>query len=237
MFSRSICWLPRGAICSLILWRHTKVVSVVKIRSERFKQTVISIPLVDWMALLQKNQEILEAHIKVIDKEPRKHNFAILKELGQDDEVTDQESTEDAAKLEVNDQDQALFFGDEFSDCQPLEKQLEEISLGEEASGGTNEGAAEGCLIDYESFADFMSSPDLLMPSQLLMSDFSNESLMDSSLMELMGPSQPSNKVNTDLNLNPSKKTNDVSKWFNLFSDLDPLQMEHENASKNLHAA
>lgn len=194
---------------------------------------------VDWLALLQKNQEILEAHIKVIDKEPRKHNFTILKELGQDDEPIKQESKEDAAELKVNDQDQALFFGDEFSDSQPLEKQLQDVSLTEGATGNATESAAEGCLIDYESFDDFMSSSNLLMPSQLLMDDFSSESLMDSALLELTGPSQPLNKVLTDLNLNPSKKSNDVSKWFNLFSDLDPLnqQMEHEHASKNLHAA
>lgn len=188
--------------------------------------------------MLQKNQEILEAHIKVIDKEPRKHNFGILKELCQDDEVTDPECKEDAAKLEVNDQDQALFFGDEFSDLQPVEKQLQEVSLAEEASTNASESVVEGCLIDYESFADFMSSPNLLMPSQLLMSDFNNESLMDSSLMELTGStSQATIKENTDLTQNPSRKTNDVSKWFSLFSDLDPLNQEHENATKNLHAA
>jgi hypothetical protein len=41
------------------------------------------------------------------------------------------------------------------------------------------------------------------------------------------------------LNKNPSKKSSDVSKWFNLFSDLDPLnqQFEQDDASKNLHAA
>lgn len=188
--------------------------------------------------MLQKNQEILEAHIKVIDKEPRKHNFGILKELCQDDEEADQENKEEAAKLEVNDQDQALFFGDEFSDLQPVEKPLQEVCLTDEAPADAKESVVEGCLIDYESFADFMSSPNLLMPSQLLMSDFNNESLMDSTLMELTGAtSQPTNKDNTDLTQNPSKKTNDVSKWFSLFSDLDPLNQEHENATKNLHAA
>lgn len=187
---------------------------------------------------MQKNQEILEAQIKIIEKEPRKHNFGVLKDLCQEDEVIDQEVKEEAAKLEVNDKDQALFFGDEFSDLQPVEKQLQEVSLTEEASGGARENIVEGCLIDYESFADFMSSPDLLMPSQL-MSDFNNESLMDSSLMELTSSTVPltSSKENTDLTQNPSKKTNDVSKWFSLFSDLDPLNQEQENATKNLHAA
>lgn len=41
------------------------------------------------------------------------------------------------------------------------------------------------------------------------------------------------------MNKNPSKKANDVSKWFSLFSELDPLnqQVEQDDANKNFHAA
>lgn len=191
----------------------------------------------NWQQLNQKNEEVLEAHIKVIDKEPRKHNFGILKELAQEVE----EVSEEQAKIDVNDKDQRLFFEEEFTDLAPA------------ASESKTSEAVEK-LIDYEKdFDEFMSaSSSILLPSQLLMDD----SLFNDASVDLLGSLAPSraeqSQNNTDLlsstakesspaqlNKNPSKKASDVSKWFSLFSELDPLnqQFEQDDASKNLHAA
>lgn len=200
----------------------------------------------NWTALNLKNQEVLEAHIKVIEKEPRKHNFGILKDLAHSLEVDQARKVgKDEAqpsKLEVNDKDQRLFFGDEFSDGPSETKSEEKLSEVEAATGSEN-------LIDYEKdFDEFMTSSNILLPSQLLMDDsLFNDATMDSNVdpFDSLVPSQAD--VNHDLlrakensaqlNKNPSKKASDVSKWFNLFSDLDPLNQEQDDASKNLHAA
>jgi Islet cell autoantigen ICA69, C-terminal domain len=198
----------------------------------------------NWQQLNQKNEEVLEAHIKVIEKEPRTHKFGILKELAQ--EVEDIKGDEaEPVKMDVNDKDQRLFFGDEFSDDarpQPAASKSEESEK------------SESNLIDYEKdFDEFMASSNILLPSQLLMDDslFGNEASID-----LLGSLEPSHTNQScrnsscdllsagkdspaQLNKNPSKKASDVSKWFNLFSELDPLnqQFEQDDASKNLHAA
>lgn len=196
------------------------------------------------MAINEKNQEVLEAHIKIIESEPRKHNFGILKELGQ--EVAAEKPAGGQAKLEVNDKDQRLFFGDEFSDSGPSETKAEEENVLEEKSNSEK-------LIDYDhekDFEEFMGSAGLL-PSQLLLDDsLFNTSSMEASNVDLLGSLQAdtpqenllgsSREQNSiQLNKNPSKKANDISKWFSLFSDLDPLnqQTEQDDASKNLHAA
>lgn len=197
----------------------------------------------NWQQLNQKNEEVLEAHIKVIEKEPRTHKFGILKELAQ--EVEDIKGDEaEPGKIDVNDEDQRLFFGEEFTDDArvPAENKSEESEK------------SESNLIDYEKdFNEFMASSNILLPSQLLMDDslFGNEASID--LLGSLAPShtdQSHSNSNCDLlsagkdspaqlNKNPSKKASDVSKWFNLFSELDPLnqQFEQDDASKNLHAA
>lgn len=200
----------------------------------------------NWQQLNQKNEEVLEAHIKVIEKEPRKHNFGILKELAQEVESMEKvgDDQDEASKIDVNDKDQRLFFGEEFSDDGPAANKSEESKTSE----------TEGKLIDYEKdFDEFMASSNILLPSQLLMDDslFNNDASID--LLGSLAPSQAEQMQNNggdllsagkdespaQLNKNPSKKASDVSKWFNLFSELDPLnqQFEHDDASKNLHAA
>lgn len=205
----------------------------------------------NWASLLEKNQEVLEAHIKVIDKEPRKHNFGILKELAQEVDEKEENKEETEPKLEVNDQDQRLFFGDEFSDSRPSEKKVKESQSSENDSGVASGNEK---LIDYEKdFDEFMSTPNLLLPSLLMDDSLFNGSLNESNV-DLLGSLVPSHAEpmhssmsllaagkdsSIQLNKNPSKKASDISKWFNLFSDLDPLnqQGEQEDASKNLHAA
>lgn len=194
----------------------------------------------NWTTINLKNQEVLEAHIKVIEKEPRKHKFGILKELAQENGAASKATDEstDPVKIEANDDDQRLFFGDEFSDSCPAGKKKEESK-----SEGANE---EAKLVDYE-LEEFMSSSNILLPSQLLMDDSlfdnsptnSNLDLLSSLVPSQAEQSQSQNEHSKDLHKNPSKKANDVSKWFNLFSDLDPLnqQSEQDDASKNLHAA
>lgn len=207
------------------------------------------------MTLNQKNHEVLEAHIKIIEKEPRKHNFGILKELAQESQAASKADDEKPAKLEVSDKDQSLFFG-EFSDegAQTVKKEDENQSTGdsERMAGEASDG---GKLIDYErDFDEFMASSSILLPSQLLMDDaLFNDPSIDAS-MDLLGslvPSQAdsgqssndltsaSKENSVQMNKNPSKKASDVSKWFSLFSELDPLnqQSEQDDASKNFHAA
>lgn len=210
------------------------------------------------MTLNQKNQEVLDAHIKIIEKEPRKHNFGILKELAQETQAPSKtnDEPEKPAKLEVSDKDQSLFFGDEFSDSGPSVTKGEDNKLSEESAMTVDEKADIEKLIDYEKdFDEFMASASILLPSQLLMDDaLFNDTSVDSS-MDLLGSLVPSQAADVNqsssnllaaskensiqMNKNPSKKTNDVSKWFSLFSELDPLnqQVEQDDASKNFHAA
>lgn len=206
------------------------------------------------MTLNQKNQEVLEAHIKIIEKEPRKHNFGILKELAQETQAPSK--TKDEPKLEVSDKDQSLFFGDEFSDSGPSVTKGEDNKSSEESAMTVDDKANVEKLIDYEKdFDEFMASASILLPSQLLMDDsLFNDPSGDSSmnLLSSLVPSQAADvsqsssdllsacKENSiQMNKNPSKKANDVSKWFSLFSELDPLnqQVEQDDASKNFHAA
>lgn len=191
----------------------------------------------------------MEAHIKLIEKEPRKHKFGILKELAQENEEVDKsdDSQNEANKLEMNDndKDQRLFFGDEFKDKDPLGNTNDEKKLLDEKVDGNLNQIDK--LIDCETdFDELMTSLNVLLPSQLLMDDTILNISSDIDLFESMVPSQgetnllEANKSNaTQLNKNSSKKTSDVSKWFNLFSELDPLnqQTEQMDASKNLYAA
>jgi len=191
------------------------------------------------LALNEKNQEVLEAHIKMIDKEPKKLNFGILKELtaAAAEAAADEEATSAAAAAEEGDK-------------KVVDKQA--------ATTTTSATSNAEQLIDYErDFDEFMSSSNLLLPSQLLMDEslFANATAaMDSSGLDLLGSlNQSSNNHSSSellgatskgtptsqLNKNPSKKANDVSKWFQLFSELDPLNQQHEqiDAANNLHAA
>lgn len=201
------------------------------------------------MAINEKNQEVLEAHIKIIENEPRKHNFGILKDLAQEVEDASRAKKTDGEhpKLE-GDEDQRLFFGDEFCDSGPSKA---ETKAGEEKS--LKETSSSDRLIEYEKdFEEFMGSASLLLPSQLLMDDsLFNTTSAEVSNVDLLGALQIDQKQDNcdllaskgqnsiQLNKNPSKKANDISKWFSLFSDLDPLnqQTEQDDASKNLHAA
>lgn len=228
------------------------------------------------IVLSQKNQEVLEAHLRIIEKEPKsKHNFGVLKDLAQ--EIENSSLSNVAAQVESNDDnklnDQRLFFGQEFSDCGPTEKNKNEVDQNEQNSKKMNTEEASQQkknekLIDYDAFDDFMSCSNIPLPSQLLMDDslFSCANEIVQSNVDLLGSVPPSkisneflssssssssttitasetgnneNNSNVALNKNPSKKTSDVSKWFQLFSELDPLnqQKEVKDANENQHAA
>lgn len=154
------------------------------------------------------------------------------------------DANESEAKLEARDRDQRLFFGDEFSDSVPSETKSED----NKSSGVETENSiVNEKLIEYEKdFDDFMSASNILLPSQLLMdnalfNETSNHDLLDSLIPSQSEDAQGNASASSSiqLNKNPSKKSNDISKWFDLFSDLDPLnqQLEQDVASKNLHAA
>lgn len=193
-----------------------------------------------WATISEKNLDVLEAHIKLIEKEPRTHKFGILKELASEQPQEQPQNIEET-KLDVKDEDQRLFFGDEFSDAGPSkveEKKDENLSN-------------ESTLIDYEKEFDdeFMKSSNILLPSQLLMNDsiFTSNNVNNENfdLLSSLVPQKATDHSTTSecasKNSNPSKKSdNDVSKWFNLFSDLDPLsqqRLEQDDATKNFHAA
>lgn len=206
----------------------------------------------NWIALSEKNNEVLEAHIKIIEKEPKTFkNFGVLKDLAQDMEECANKSKdvdeEKIEKLNLNDDDQRLFFGDEFTDGNAAEKEKVSSNLEEIAQPSKNDDK----LIDYDGFDEFMSaSSGILMPSQLLMDDNFYNMPTNVDLLGSLVPSQAENesssllasgtsKDENSLSKNPSKKSNDVSKWFQLFSELDPLnqQQEVKDASENMYAA
>lgn len=209
----------------------------------------------NWITLSEKNHEVLEAHIEVIEKEPKTfHNFGVLKDLAQESDETakskdaksEKPSTE---KLNLNDEDQKLFFGEEFTDGPEKEKDSKESESGGEIAQAQK--PSDKKLIDYDGFDEFMSaSSNILMPSQLLMDDSFYNLPTNADLLGSLVPSQASDESSSflaaskeespsSLNKNPSKKSSDVSKWFQLFSELDPLnqQKEVQDASDNMHAA
>ncbi|KAG5680079.1 hypothetical protein PVAND_009606 [Polypedilum vanderplanki] len=216
----------------------------------------------NWITLLQKNQEVLEAHLRIIENEPKvKHNFGILKDLAQEiDEPSS--SNVDAAQAEpakeLNDNDQRLFFGEEFSDRRPTEKsdndKINEESHLTKSNNNISKNEDEK-LIDYDTFDEFMISTNIPLPSQLLMDDsiFNTGEIMQSNVdllgslavsqthmpSELLSATSKETNNSISLNKNPSKKASDVSKWFSLFSDLDPLNQQKEvnDANENMHAA
>ena len=208
------------------------------------------------MSLLLKNQEVLEAHIRIIENEPIKHSFSgVLKELTQ--EIASSENVKQPEAIELNDNDQRLFFSEEFSDGIQAENKVEnnndknDVNAGEEVKANENDK-----LIDYEAFDEFTSSSNILLPSQLLMDDslFNQNEIMQGNV-DLLGSLMPSTAMQSSdllasnqatasstphsLNKNPSKKSSDISKWFQLFSDLDPLNQQKEvrDANENMHAA
>lgn len=203
------------------------------------------------MTISEKNLEVLRAHVELMEKEPRKHKFGILKELAAASEknvADDDENGKDqeTSKLEMNDEDQRLFFGDEFSDTRPPATKAEE-----EKSENVDK------LIDYDREFDdeLMKSSNILLPSQLLMDDAfysaSSGGVSQSENFDLLSSLMPQKSDNTlksaasnedAMKSNPSKKTgsSEMNKWFSLFSDLDPLSQqlqEKDDANKNLHAA
>jgi hypothetical protein len=216
------------------------------------------------MSMSLKNEEVLDAHLKIIEREPKKHKFGILKSLAQeiDDSAEEKNAGEKSEPIDnLNDKDQRLFFGKEFSDNQSTENYKNTTDESANEKGDDSENLAtkdESKLIDYDEFDEFKSSSSLLLPSQLLM----NESLFTQATdFDLLGSLNPTMQANNDLlssdcgnfssnskskdsnntfqNKNASKKSSDVKAWFELFSDLDPLnqQKEVKDASDNLHAA
>ena len=207
------------------------------------------------MTLCQKNQDVLATNIKMIEKEPLRHNFGVLKDLAEEIESKNNEEDGEAIELEKKgNDDQRLFFGDEFSDRAESAKE-EKVDNNETTKPLNIDDTQDDKLIDYEKdFDEFMSSSNIFMPSQLLLDEslFANNDIDMDSTMDLLGTlntqkqhpfSQTNNKdegTNVQLNKNPSKsKSSDVSKWFQLFSELDPLNQQNEvkDASENLHAA
>lgn len=217
----------------------------------------------NWMSLLLKNQEVLEAHIRIIENEPKKqHTFGgVLKELTQ--EIASSDNVKQPEAIELNDNDQRLFFREEFSDGIQAANKVENDKNEVNAERKNEVEASENDkLIDYEAFDEFTNSSNLLLPSQLLMDDslFNNQNDIMQGNVDLLGSLMPSSatmqssellasnqatagssKENTprSLNKNPSKKSSDISKWFQLFSDLDPLNQQKEvrDANENMHAA
>lgn len=200
----------------------------------------------NWIALSEKNNEVLEAHIQIIEKEPKTfQNFGVLKDLNQENGEAPKNKEEIAEKINLNDDDQKLFFGEEFSDGAEKEK-VEEEKLEEKA-----EKSSDQKLIDYDGFDEFMSaSSNILLPSQLLMDDNFYNMPTNADLLGSLVPSQANDEGSplmaaskeensNSMNKNPSKKSSDVSKWFQLFSELDPLnqQQEVQDASDNMYAA
>lgn len=192
---------------------------------------------------------MLEAHLKIIEKEPRKHTFGILKDLAQEVDGRHDDSLK-SEPIDLNDKDQRLFFGEEFSDS--AEKKKKEENINKSNHMETNEDSKHEKLIDYETFDEFMNSSNILLPSQLLMDDFllnsndetqSNVDLLGSLVPKQMNELQPlgvnNEKNNISTNNNLPKKANDLNKWFQLFSELDPLnqQQDVKEASENMHAA
>lgn len=188
----------------------------------------------------EKNNEVLEAHIKIIDKEPKTfQHFGVLKNLAQENEEIAKSKEE---KLNLNDNDQRLFFGNEFIDGADEKQDVKKSEWDEK-------------LIDYDGFDEFMSaSSNILLPSQLLMDDNFYNMPTNIDLLSSLVPSQNNNESSSSLLLtttkeeeegenslskNPSKKANDISKWFQLFSELDPLnqQKEVQDSFENMHAA
>lgn len=215
------------------------------------------------MSLLLKNQEVLEAHIRIIENEPKKHSFGgVLKELTQEIAANSENVKQQPEAIELNDNDQRLFFSEEFSDGIQAENKIENNNNDKNDVNAVDVKAnnENDKLIDYEAFDEFTNSSNLLLPSQLLMDDtlFNQSEIMQGNV-DLLGSLMPSStasdllasnqattassssKENTpnSLNKNPSKKSNDISKWFQLFSDLDPLNQQKEvrDANENMHAA
>lgn len=207
----------------------------------------------NWITTSEKNLEALEAHIKLIEQEPKSfHQFTgVLKELAQDNSNEEENKNPPVEPLKLNDNDQKLFFGDEFSD-EAIEKEKDEIK----------KVSNDEKLISYDDgFDEFMSasSSSNFLPSQLLLDDSfynqptnidllgslipsqTNNDLLASSSSPLLSSKEEATKdfSENSLNKNPSKKANDVSKWFQLFSELDPLNQSKEvkDASENMHAA
>lgn len=186
---------------------------------------------------------MLDAHIKIIEKEPKTfQNFGVLKVLSQENDeesnVKKEQPAAPAEALKLNDDDQKLFFGEEFSDS------AENSNKKNESDDNKEQVQQQDKLIDYDDgFDEFMSaSSSILLPSQLLMDDpFTNNPSTNVDLLGSLVPSQvgDSSSKDSSLSKNASKKSNDVSKWFKLFSELDPFnqQNEVEHASENMHAA
>lgn len=204
---------------------------------------------------------MLEAHIKIIENEPKTfQNFGVLKDLAQEDQsINDEKKEVDKAPtepLKLNDNDQKLFFGEEFSDAEKDNNKNESNINDSDKPSQEQKQESDDKLISYDDgFEEFISaSSNILMPSQLLMDDSFYNMPTNVDLLGSLMPSQASNhqenssllstqqspsKKENSLSKNPSKKSNDVSKWFELFSDLDPLNQQKEvnDASENMHAA
>lgn len=196
-----------------------------------------------WLTLSEKNKEALDTHIQIIDKEPKTFNAGSLKVFGAqgDDDKKVQHEKEKSSNDQQQDNDQKLFFGEDFTD--DAEKRKEDIYLDTAQPDNAK-------LIDDDGFDEFVSaSATNVMPSQLLMDSSlfnmpTNADLLSSLVPQTANTSTAASNndkkgIENSLQKIPSKKTNDVSKWFELFSDLDPLnqQKEKKDANENLHAA
>lgn len=192
---------------------------------------------------------MLEAHIKIIEKEPKTfQNFGVLKVLAQ--ENNDEESVKSKDEppateaLKLNDDDQKLFF-EEFSDSAESnnKKNESEDNKQQQEQQQQEKSSDDNKLIDYDDgFDEFMSaSSSVLLPSQLLMDDSFSNNPTNVDLLGSLVPSQASDSLSLkdSLSKNASKKSNDVSKWFQLFSELDPFNQQNEvnDASEKMHAA
>jgi hypothetical protein len=194
----------------------------------------------NWLTLSEKNLEVLDEHIQIINKEPKIYNGS-LKIFGaqeNDNDKKNQNEKEGSSKdlhCKEEDSDQKLFFSEDFIDDN--EKKIDA------AQQENQQNLSCEKLIDDDGFDEFMSASNALMPSQLLMdSSLLNMPTTNVGLLSSLVPlSQDSTAASNSgkkpeeisLQKNPSKKANDVSKWFELFSDLDPLnqQKEGENSA------
>ncbi|XP_058834512.1 islet cell autoantigen 1 [Topomyia yanbarensis] len=244
-------------------------------------------------AMLQfakKSSDTYKTALKSLSKEPH-YNFSILRELTQANPNVKQGESEDQTDKPVDD-DQMLFFQDDFKDEQATGKektksepkakgedqilskntsQFEDLLAGiteqklmdtEKANSRTGDSSSSADLLGLtvgDEFSDFLSAPVPFLPSTLL----TNPEAMQFSLDQLSSPRQStvtsnkpaSNDVfgsllqslsknqqphagavmanNQTDSKRPQKDTKDLSGWYQLFAELDPLSNPDAIPSKS----
>ncbi|KAL1380069.1 hypothetical protein pipiens_014472 [Culex pipiens pipiens] len=199
------------------------------------------------LTVAKKSNDTYRAALKSLSKDPH-YNFSILKELTQanpnvvEEEGEGKELTREEQQVEKPaDDDQMLFFQDEYKDDEPARKKetpkdtktddddqiltdvpadnlladLSEPTKTEPQQSGSSD--LLGLTMDDE-FSDFMSSPAPFMPSTLLNNPNPLDGGDDDPLEQLLNLNQPSAGQKSG-----GGKSKDLSGWYQLFAELDPL--------------